>query len=49
MKSMKKFRCEPASMDEPADLPIGQLIGAKPPLLYSFVLLQLMTRGDMSY
>ena len=48
MKSMKKFRCEPASMDEPSDLPIGQLIGAKPPLLYSFVLLQLMTRGDMS-
>ena len=48
MKSMKKFRCEPASMDEPADLPLGQLIGAKPPLLYSFVLLQLMIRGDMS-
>ena len=48
MKSMKKFRCEPASMDEPADLPTGQLIGAKPPLLYSFVLLQLMIRGDMS-
>lgn len=24
MKSMKKFRCEPASMDEPADLPIAE-------------------------
>ena len=23
MKSMKKFRCEPASVDEPVELPLG--------------------------
>ena len=37
MKSMKKFRCEPASIDEALDLPIGGLIGFEPLTLRSLV------------
>lgn len=43
MKSMQKFRCEPASIDEPPDLPVGQLIACVKPLVLYF--LSVIDRG----